>query len=344
MLDGSRKSFETSLGILREFAKMSGIHINLDEAKGIWVGSSKCSDFVLKTNEDLKLREKTFKLHGIELDIADLQNVCDMNFRLQLKNIREISRHWKHKNSTPEDLLKVLETDILPSCLQIFSTLPNPSDSLLDELETELLHFAKGSTASHKLLKTDGGGMKEIMMSMKLVWMKDLIKRFDLDKRKVALCGRKYIQDEIKKITNVLWKDVLEAWLFFSKKSTEQKTHPASMEPMFFNQNILIKNETVFDESWFEKDIVFVNDVLNADGSIMKLNDFKLKHTMKECSLEYKNLRAAIVEWKKKKMLLCQKLPCHTWNISKSGSLWETIFNSAVQCNPSLQMHFTMYR
>lgn len=142
-----------------------------------------------------------------------------MNVRLQINNIREISRHWKHKNSSPEDLLKVLKTDILPSCLQIFSTLPNPFDSLLDELETELLYFAKGSTASHKLLKTDGGGMKEIMMSEKLVWMEDLLQRFDLDKRKMALHGRKYIQDESKEITNMFWKDVLEAWLYSSKTS-----------------------------------------------------------------------------------------------------------------------------
>lgn len=338
MMDGSRESLESSLGILEKFAKMSGIHVNLDEAKGIWLGSSECCDFVLEPpNEALKLGEKTFKLHGIKFDTANLQNVCNMNIRLQLKNIREISRHWKHKKSIPEDLLKVLETDILPSCLQIFSTLPNPSDLLLDELERKLLYFAKGSTASRELLMTDCGGMKEIMMSMKLAWMKDLLQRFDLDKRKMVLCGRKYIQDKSEEITNMFWKDVLKAWLYFSKKSSEQKTHPASMEPLFFNQNILIENETIFYERWFKKKVVFVNDVLKENNSIMTLNEFKTKYNVEVTSPIYNKMRAAIEKWVKKENAKKVKMSQKKY----IKSLLEAILNLAVQCNPSLQMHFT---
>lgn len=59
----------------------------------------------------------------------------------------------------------------------------------------------------------------------------------------------------------------------------------------------MIENETIFYENWFEKGIVFVNDVLNTDGSIMKLKDFKSKHRMKVPSLTYDNLKAAIAEW-----------------------------------------------
>lgn len=339
ILDGSRKSLESSLGILRGFAEISGLHINLDEANGIWVGSSKCCDFVLKPpNEALKLGEKTFQLHGIEFDTANLQNVCDMNIRSQLKNIREISRHWNHKNSTPEGLLKVLKTDILPSCLQIFSTLPNPSDSLLDELESELLFFAKGSTACRNLLKTDFGGMKEIMMSMKLTWMKDLLQRFDIDKRKMALCGRKYIQEKSKDISNLFWKDVLKAWLYFSKKSSEQRTHPASMEPLFFNQNILIENKTIFYESWFKKKVVFINDVLKENNSIMTLDEFKTEFDLEVPSPTYNKMRAAIEKWVKKENAKKVKMSRKKY----IKSLLEAIFNLAVQCNPSLQMHFTM--
>lgn len=69
---------------------------------------------------------------------------------------------------------------------------------------------------------------------------------------------------------------MLEAWLHFSEKSPEQKTYP-SMEPLFYSKNILIGEKTIFFMSWFKNDIVFVNDVLNKDGSIMKLKDLKSK-------------------------------------------------------------------
>lgn len=172
---------------------MSGLHINFDKTKAIWVGSSKCCDSVLETSEALKFGEKTFQLHGIEFDTADLQNLCDMNFRLKLGNIREILRHLECRNSTSEDVSKVMKTIILPSCQQIFSTLPNPSDSLLEDLESELYYFAKRS--SHIPWKIDGGGMKEIVMSMKLLWMRDIVLQsrklmpFDLDGKKLLYVG-----------------------------------------------------------------------------------------------------------------------------------------------------------
>lgn len=342
ILDGSRKSLESSLSILKEFAKMSGLHINFDKTRAIWVGSSKCCDFVLETNEALKFGEKTFQLHGIDFDTADLQNVCDMNFRLKLENIREILRHLKSRNSKSEDISKVMNTIILPSCKQIFSTLPNPSDSLLEDLESELYYFAKGS--SHIPWKTDGGGLKEIVMSLKLVWMKDIVLQsrklltLDLDGRKIALCGREYIQDRIEKVTNMFWKDVLEAWLYFSKKSSEQKTLPASMEPLFFNQNILIENETIFYENWFENNVVFVNDILKENNSIMTLDELKSKYGFEVSSPIYSKLKAAIKIWVKKENAKKVKMSPEKY----IKSLWEAIFNLAVQCNPSLQMHFTM--
>lgn len=329
MLDGSRKSLESSLGILREFAEMSGLHMNLDKTKGIWVGSSKCCDFVLKTNEALKLGEKTFQLHGIEFDTADLQHVSDVNFRLKLKNTREILRLWKQRNSALEDHYEVMKTIVLPTFKQIFSTLPNPSDSLLEDLESEFYFFAKGGR--------HGVDIKTIMMSLKLVWMKDIVLQrstllFDSEIRKIALCGKQNIKNRIKKIANIFWKDVLEAWLHFSEKSPEQKSYP-SMEPLFYNENILIEKKTVFNKNWFENNIVFVNDVLNEDGSIMKLKDLKEKYKKIELDFQtYNNLKDAIEKWVRKKNVSLFKVNfSHIKCIKKF--LWEPIFYSAVHCN-----------
>lgn len=332
MVDGSKKSIESSLGILREFAEMSGIRVNLDKAKGIWLGSSKCCDFVLKTpNEALKLGEKTFQLHGIKFDTADLQNVCDMNFRVKLENIRKyILRHWKHKNSASEDHYEVLKTIVLPTFKQIFSTLPNPSDSLLEDLESEFCFFAKGG--SH------GVDIKTIMMSLKLVWVGDIVLErstlpFDSEIKTIALCGKQNIKNRVKKVTNVFWREVLEAWLHFSEKSPEQKTYP-SMEPLFYSKNILIGKKTFFYKSWFENNIVFVNDVLNEDGSIMKLEDLNSKYETELDSHKYEILRDAIEKWvRKKKVTLLKVNFSHIDCIKKF--LWEPIFNSAVHCNTS---------
>lgn len=137
----------------------------------------------------------------------------------------------------------------------------------------------------------------------------------------------------------MFWKDVLEAWLYFSKKSSEQRRHPASMEPLFFNQNILIGNKTIFYESWFKKKVVFVNDVLKENNSIMTLNEFKTKYDFEVPSPTYNKMRAAIKKWVKKEN--AKKVKMSRKNYIRS--LLEAILDLAnVQCNPSLQMHFTM--
>lgn len=110
------------------------------------------------------------------------------------------------------------------------------------------------------------------------------------------------------------------------------------MEPLFFNPNILIGNRTIFDESWFTKNVVFVNDVLKENNSIMTLDEFKTKYGFGVSPPIYSKRRAAIKIWVKKENAKKVKMSPEKY----IKSLWEAIFNLAVQCNPSLQTHFTM--
>lgn len=149
--------------------------------------------------------------------------------------------------------------------------------------------------------------------------------------KKIALCGKHNIKNRVKKITNVFWREVLEAWLHFSEKSPEQKTYP-SMEPLFYSKNILIGKTTNFYKSWFENDIVFVNDVLNEDGSIMELQDLNSKYKTELDSYEYKKLRVAIEKWVREENVTLFKVNFSHIDCIKTF-LWEPIFNSAVHCN-----------
>lgn len=323
MLDGSKKSLLSSLRILTEFAEMSGLRINFDKTKAIWMGSSKCCGFVLNTNEafkSVKWGEKTFQLHGIEFD-TDLQNVGDKNFGLKLKNIREILRH-----STSTNHYEVLKTIVLPTFQQIFSTLPNPSDSQLEELESEFYYGV--------------GILKRTVMLLKLVWMKDIVlQRSTLPVnsgiRNIALCGKRCFEDRIEKITsNKFWKDVLEAWLHFYENSIRSHAKKyCSREPLFFNENISIEGETKFYENWLKNDIVFVNDVLKADGSIMEFNDFNTKDGIEIQSAEFENMKTAIEKWvQREKIKLLKEEMSHMKYIE--NCIWLPILNSAIRCNP----------
>ena len=93
--------------------------------------------------------------------------------------------HWKHRNLTPLGRLTVLKTLLLPTLNHIFASLPNPTDLYIKDLENTFYSFVMGSNAFRlkkgvciKDLK-DGGfkmiSIKEFIMSLKLVWMKNVI-------------------------------------------------------------------------------------------------------------------------------------------------------------------------
>lgn len=110
-----------------------------------------------------------------------------------------------------------------------------------------------------------------------------------------------------------------------------QKKH-RSREPLFFNEHILIEKETEFYENWLKNDIVFVNDVLKADGSIMEFNDFNTKNGIEIQSAEFENMKTAIQKWvQKEKIKLLKEEMSHMECFEKC--IWQPIFDSAIWCN-----------
>ena len=55
ILDGSEESFKTCLSILKFYADISGLHINMEKTRVIWIGSKKGSEEQLCTETKLKL-------------------------------------------------------------------------------------------------------------------------------------------------------------------------------------------------------------------------------------------------------------------------------------------------
>ena len=87
----------------------------------------------------------------------------------------------------------------------------------------------------------------------KMVTQNDcLLSMLNLDITKLLLCGKAYITERIKYISNNFWKDVLKSWLYFSEKNSELKLN-AAMEPLFFNTNFLVGKKPIFYKRWYEK-------------------------------------------------------------------------------------------
>ena len=67
------------------------------------------------------------------------------------------------------------------------------------------------------------------------------------------------------------------------------------------NKKITVEKKSFLWESWYERGIYFISDILNSDGKFLTLDEFQNKQDLKVNYLHYFQLIAAIPsDWKRK--------------------------------------------
>lgn len=78
-------------------------------------------------------------------------------------------------------------------------------------------------------------------------------------------CNIKYLEMVISQLSNHFWKDVLQSLISINTKMvlTEESVLKS---PIYHNGNIKIGGSHIFFESWFDKGIKYINDLVNENG------------------------------------------------------------------------------
>ena len=99
ILDGTEKSLKAALNLLKQFYIMSGLKINVDKTRALWIGSScgspetLCEEFALDWSQDpLKILGVTFS--------PLVFNIWDLNSQEILLKIKKLLNHWSKRKLT----------------------------------------------------------------------------------------------------------------------------------------------------------------------------------------------------------------------------------------------------
>lgn len=183
--DGSPLTLD---GILREldfFENISGLKINFQKTKMVWIGSKKFSkDVFHHTRWKLDWNNTAFDLLGIKFSI-NLEEMSELNYSPKLSEINKIMNQWKHRKLTPIGRLRIIKSLIIPKLNHLILSIPNPDTNLIKKLENDLYHFLWGCNM-HKIKKNTViqdykyGGLKMIdypafIIALKSSWIKRLI-------------------------------------------------------------------------------------------------------------------------------------------------------------------------
>ena len=131
ILDDNPKSLEQSLFMLNKF---SDLRVNLDKTEAIWLGSRRSCHEQLLPDKHLSWNfSGIFKLLGISFNLSESDKTLE-NFTEKVQSVKKILNLWSYRDLTYIGKVTVIKTLALPILVQSLTVLPNPPDSVLNDI------------------------------------------------------------------------------------------------------------------------------------------------------------------------------------------------------------------
>ena len=313
LLDGSENSLNEALKILNKFALASGLKLNANKTRAVWIGSRKFSGETFNHRLKLDWNQNDFTILGIKFS-CNLDTIVDINYNTKFEEIEKEMKSWAKRILTPLGRLTVLKTLLVSKLNHLIIALPNPSRETISKLNKLFFEFIwKSSTDKIKrdviIQDFDQGGLRMIniekyILALKLGWIRRLVKcdskyktLFESLHGNVEILLKKgdtYIE-EIKNIcSNKFWSDVLDAWYNFIKLLSPKTKEDIMGINLWNNSKIKINNVPVFYRRWYNKNIIFIKDLVNQDGRFLSHDVFQNKYDIQCNFLEFLGIKTVV--------------------------------------------------
>ena len=270
ILDGTEKSLQNALQTLKTYSEFSGLKINTSKTQVMWIGSKRHEKEILCRNWKLDWSQTTFKILGITFT-HNLAEMVERNYKDKLKSIKIEMNKWLTRDLTPLGRNTVLKSLLLPKLNHLFSSLPNPTDNIINELDNLCYKFLwrkKPDKIKRCVLSSnlDEGGIRapsvrNIIKSQKISWVRRLYNSEENTRTNtfhfqvsthisnIVQKSAEYIKrNVITAKTNAFWKEVLMAWGdFITAKGNHTKTVSDILsQPLWHNANVKIDGKTIY--------------------------------------------------------------------------------------------------
>ena len=120
--------------MLKFYADASGLCINLDKTKVVWIGSKLESAERLCQGYNLHWVSDEFTILGIIFP-KDLKDIVEINYRSKLEEIKRLLVIWSKRILTPIGKIAVIKSLALSKINHLILALPNPSKHIIKELQ-----------------------------------------------------------------------------------------------------------------------------------------------------------------------------------------------------------------
>ena len=286
------------LALLNHFRNLSGLEINATKTEGMWLGRWKSS---LETPFGFRWPQDPIKALGIFFSY-DSRKAIELNFIEKIRNLEKTLNSWKRRNLTLLGKINIVKTLALSKLIYSTSVLVIP-EQLIKEINSIIFDFIwdekppkiKKSTI---IGEKKHGGLKMtdfniLNKALKVAWI-PRIKSENVASWKIIpnvtlesygglqfLINCNYDIDTLQVgILPSFYVEVLKQWQM-TKDTTRGETPLTREEVIWNNRKILINGNPVFYKSWFDQNVIRIQDLLQEDGNFLSFksfcNQFKFK-------------------------------------------------------------------
>ncbi|MCG7876954.1 MAG: reverse transcriptase family protein, partial [Candidatus Thiodiazotropha endolucinida] len=271
-LNGSETSLKATLGILKKFYFMSGLKINEDKTKALWIGSMAGSDLKLCHNYNLDWQQGPIKILGV-IFTPEVFNIWDLNSTEAVRKTEKTLLSWSKRKLTLPGKITVIKSLAFSKFIHLFTSLPNPPEELVKQLENFFYKFLWNSgpdRISRNVMIQDvkEGGLRMIKIdkfidSLKVTWLRRILVNSNeqswsrlsrVDFRKLIIFGDGYAKHCASNLRNPFWIDVLNSWKGFLQCNTANQVEDVLQSPIWLNSE-LQHGEKFIIKNWYQKGI-----------------------------------------------------------------------------------------
>ena len=129
LLDGNTSSLQAALNILEVFGLLSGLKVNAEKTKMVWIGNKKISKDQLNVSAKLKWGNSNTTLLGIEFS-TNMQDIPNINYSKVMTSAKQVLSSWKYRHLTPFGKITILKTLVLSKFNHLFASIISPQNFL----------------------------------------------------------------------------------------------------------------------------------------------------------------------------------------------------------------------
>ena len=235
-LDGSERSLRETLNVLNQFYSMSGLKINVEKTRAIWIGILSNSVTGLCRAFNLDWNQGPFRVLGVNFS-SSVNDVWELNYNEVLNKTENICKQWAKRKLTLIGRITIIKSLALSKFTHLFLALPNPPEDLIKRINQLFFKFLWNNGPDR--IKCDiivrnlrEGGLRMINISyfikaLKVSWMRRVVQNSEnsawytlshIDFTSLLSYGHGYAAQIHRDIDNPFWKDFLLSWISYCDK------------------------------------------------------------------------------------------------------------------------------